>query len=123
MPMGIHRISAMNMGGMPSAMPVRKPSRVASVDSGERANVLVAGTTRAAVQASSRPQTDDASSPEQAHAAFQYALAALQDNAGTSSGTIAQSSPDQGQAGGVQQAGSAYAQVEQAAGQALDITA
>lgn len=120
--MGIHRISAMNMGGMPSAMPVTKPSRVASVDSGERANVVVAGTIRAAVQGASRP-ADMTSTPEQAHTAFQYALQALSDTGMTAGGTTAQPNIEV-QSGVVQQAGSAYAQVDQQqVGQALDLTA
>jgi hypothetical protein len=123
MSMGIHRISAMNMGGMPSAMPVRKPSRVSSVDSGERANVAVAGTTRAAVQGASRSQSaDTTSTPGQVHTAFQVVLAALSD-AGMTAGATAQPSTEQAQSGVVQQAGNAYVQVEQPAGQALDLTA
>ena len=118
MSMAISRISASGVAGMLYA--VTKPSRVAKVDSGNRANVVAAGTSSQIVQSVSGSQSDT-SSPEQAHTAFAYALAALQDNAGMTGG-VAQPSPDQGQSGGIQQAGSAYAQVEQAAGQALDIT-
>lgn len=102
-------------------LPVTKPSRVASVDSGERANVVVAGAIRAAVQGASRP-ADTTNTPEQAHTAFQSALQALSDTGMTAGGTTPQPSTEV-QSGVVQQAGSAYAQVEQAAGQALDITA
>ncbi len=73
-------------------------------------------TTQTPVQGSSRPQP--AATVEQVHTAFKYALAGLSSK-GT--GTTAQSSTEV-QSSGIQQASSAYAQVEQQAGQALDIT-
>jgi hypothetical protein len=119
MSMAISRISASGVAAM--LYPVTKPSRVAKVDSGNRANVVAAGTSSQAVQAISGSQTDTSSTPEQVHAAFQYTLAALSCVA-TGGASMAQSSPE-AQFGGVQQAGDAYAQVEQQAGQTLDITA
>ncbi len=123
MSMAISRISASGVAGMLYGMPVSKPRRVATVDSGDRARMVVTGTPSQAVQGASRPQPADTSStPEQVHAAFQYALA-FQGNGGMTGGTMAQSNAEV-QSGGVQQAGSAYAQVEQQqAGQVLDITA
>jgi hypothetical protein len=101
--------------------PVTKPSRVAKVDTG-RSNPASAASSQA-VQGTSRPQPADASSThEQIHAAFEYARVALASMGTTGSTSTAPSSPE-GQSGGIQQAGSAYAQIEQAARQALDITA
>ena len=95
--------------------PITKPSRVPKVGSGR---TFVRHST-ADAQSTSRPQPADTSStPDQIHAAFQYALAAFSSVAMSST---AQSSPEV-QSGGVQQA-SEYAQVEQQAGQTLDITA
>jgi len=124
--MAINRISVSGAAGMLYGMPVNKPSRVVNVDSGNRANVVAtAALSQTAVQGTSGARPADTSgTAEQVHAAFEYALAAFQGNAGTTGGAIAQSSPDQGQSGAVQQAGvAAYAQVEQASGQVLDLTA
>ena len=117
MSMAITRISASSVAAMLS--PVTKPQRVATVDSGNRASVVAAATSGQAVQSVSGSQSDTPS-PEQAHTAFQYALAAL--SSVTAASTPAQSSPEV-QSSGVQQAGVAYAQVEQDAGQVLDLTA
>ena len=118
MSMAISRISASGVAA--TLYPVTKPSRVANVDSGNRANVVAAGTSSQAVQGISGSQSDT-SSPEQTHAAFAYALAALQDNAGMT-GSAAQASQEV-QSGGVQQIGIAYEQVDQQVGEVLDITA
>jgi hypothetical protein len=119
MSMAISRISASGVAAM--LYPATKPSRVAKVDSGNRANVVAAGTSSQAVQAISGSQSDKSSTPEQVHVAFQYTLAALSSVA-TGGTSPAQSSPE-AQSGGVQQAGDAFAQIEQQAGQTLDITA
>jgi hypothetical protein len=125
MSMSISRISTNAVPSMLS--PVSKPSRLAKLGTGRTPTASTA-TPQAAVQgASPQPQPINTSSTtaEQAHAAFQYALAELQGSIGTTGdNTVAQTSPDQGQYAGVQQPGTAYAQVEQqAAGQVLDITA
>ena len=117
MSMAINRISASGVAAMLS--PVTKPQPVAKVDSGNRASVAAATSIRA-VQGVSGSQSDS-SSPEQAHTAFQYALTALSSVATTNA--PAQSSPEVQSSDG-QQAGVAYAQVEQQdAGQVLDLTA
>ena len=118
MSMAINRISASGVAAM--LYPVMKPGRVAKVDSGNRANVVAAGTSSQAVQGVSGSQSDASGTAEQARAAFQNALAALSSVAST--GTAAGSNSDV-QVGGAQQAGGAYAQVEMQTGQALDITA
>jgi hypothetical protein len=141
MSMAINRISA---GGVAAMLyPVTRPSRVPKIVSG-RSNSASAPSP--ATQNASRPQSADrTNTAEQVHAAFEYARAAL--SSGATMGTPPESSQTQtGQAtpstasvqsgaqpsGGVQQtsgfaangqAGSAYAQDEQQAGQTLDITA
>jgi hypothetical protein len=115
MSMAINRVSAAGVAAM--LYPVTKPSRLAKVGSGRTSSA-----SRADAQSTSRPQPAEASSPEQVHAAFQYAQAALGNMAAMSSTSMPQASPVD-QSGGIQQAGSAYAQVEQQAGQALDLTA
>ncbi len=113
MSMAINRISASGVAAM--LYPVVKPTRVAKVDTGRAATA----TSSQAVQGTSRPQSADTSSTaEQVHTGFQYALAALSSLA---TGTSSVAGPGDVQSG-VQQ-GSAYAQVEQAAGQTLDLTA
>ncbi len=134
MSMAIHRASANVVPVMLN--PVAKLSRVAKFGFGS--SKPAAATTQTTAQGSSRPQPADA---EQVHTAFKYALASLS-SLGTKTTTGAQPSTE-GQSGGaafeyarsalsstaqsspadVQQTGSAYAQVEQQAGQALDITA
>ncbi len=115
MSMAINRVSAAGVAAM--LYPVTKPSRVAKVGSGRTSS-----SSSADAQSTSRPQPANASStPEQVHAAFQYAQAAL-GNMATGSTSMTQASTEV-QSGGVQQAGSAYAQVEQQAGQMLDLTA
>ena len=76
MSMAINRISASSVAGM-SMMPVNKPSRVTRVDSGDRATVVAAGTSSQAVQGISGTQSGTSGTPDQVHAAFLYALAAL----------------------------------------------
>ncbi len=130
MSMAINRISASSVAAV--LYPVMKPSRVAKIDSGNRANVVAAGTSSQAVQGVSGSQSDASGTAEQAHAAFQYALAGLssmatdttvaQPSTEASSNVATTRSTSMAQSSGVQQAGSAYAQVEQQAGQALDIT-
>ena len=125
MSMAINSISASGVAAMLYGMPVNKPGRIAKVDTGRTAAASVtAGQT--AVQATSRSQAAEAprNTAEQVHATFQYALAALGSVA--ASGTASNYSSQIGQtlSSGVQQASSAaYAQVEQQAGQMLDITA
>ena len=116
MSMAINRVSAAGVAAM--LYPVTKPSRVAKVGSGRTSSASTAD-----AQSTSRPQPADASStPDQIHAAFQYAQAALSSVVNMSSTSIPQPT-DLGQSSGVQQAGTAYAQVEQQAGQTLDLTA
>ncbi len=116
MSMAINRVSAAGVAAM--LYPVIKPSRVAKVSGGARTS---SSASRTAAQGTSQPQPADTSSTaDQAHAEFAYALAAL-GNLNTT-GAVTQPSPDQVQTGVVQQA-SAFAQVEQAAGQTLDLTA
>jgi hypothetical protein len=114
MSMAINRVSANTVAAM--LYPVMKPSRVPKVGSGRTSSSASTSTT----QSTSRPQPADAAAAEPVHAAFEYARVAL-----SSLGTTPAAAPSntEGQAGGVQQAGSAYTQVEQQAGQALDITA
>ena len=134
--MAIHRASANLVPVMLN--PVAKPSRVAKFGSG-RSNPSSSTSSQTAAQGASRP----GSTAEQVHTAFKYALAGLSSMGSTGTGTVAQpstvgtltsiaatsgtsmaqSSPE-GQSGGVQQSGvAAQAQVEQQAGQALDLTA
>ncbi len=113
MSMAINRISASSVAGM--LYPVSKPSRVAKVDSGNRASMVAAGTSSQAVQGTASSQSNTSSTPEQVHTGFQYALAAFSSVATTSSTSTAQPSTEV-ESGIVQQAGSAYAQVEQQAG-------
>jgi len=122
MSMAINRISASGVAAMLYGMPINKPSRIAKVGTGRTTAASVMAS-QVAVQATSRPQAAETpSTAEQVHATFQYALAALSSVAAT--GNMTQSSTEQAQSGGVQQASSAaYAQVEQQAGQALDLTA
>ncbi len=117
MSMAISRVSANTVAAM--LYPVMKPSRVQRVGPG-RSNPLASSQ---AVQGTSSTQPTDTSSPEQVHAAFQSALAALS-SGGTAgaSGTATTQPGTEGQSGGVQQ-GVGYAQVEQEAGQTLDLTA
>jgi len=98
--------------------PVMRSNRVAKVGSGR--STSTSATTSQPAQSMSRPQAADTSGTEDVHAAFEYARTAL-DNVATMN-SVGQSSTE-GQSAEVQQAGSAYAQVEQQAGQALDITA
>jgi hypothetical protein len=121
MSMAINRVSASGVSSTLYAYQVTKPSRVANVTTDR---TPAAATTQAAVQPTSRqaPSADTSSSTAaQAHASFEYAKAAL-GNLSTAV-AVTQPSPNQEQAGVVQQASSAYAQVEQQAGQVLDITA
>ena len=90
MSMAINRISASGVAAMLYGMPVNKPSRVVKVDSGNRANIVAAGTSSQAVQGVSGSQSDTSSTAEQSHASFTYALAALSSVATTS--TMAQPS-------------------------------
>ena len=115
MSMAINRISASGVAGMLYGMPVNKPGRVTSVASGDRTNVVAAGTSSQAVQRVSGPQFDMPATPDQVHAAFQYALATL--------GSVAQASTQDQSSGFQQTAVAGYAQVEQQVGQVLDITA
>ncbi len=118
MSMAIHRAYANVVPAM--LHPVAKLGRVAKFGSGRSEST--SATTQPAVQGTSRPQpTDTTSTPEQIHASFQYALV-FQGNAGMTGGTVAQSSTEM-QAGGVQSGVAGYAQVEQQAGQTLDLTA
>ncbi len=140
MSMAIHRASANVVPVMLN--PVAKLSRVAKFGS---SSSKPASTSSETAQSTSRPQPADAG---RIHTAFKYALAGLSSlGTGTTAqpstegqsggvvfentrtalssettGTVAQSSTDV-QSGGVQQASSAYAQVEQQAGQMLDFTA
>jgi hypothetical protein len=98
--------------------PVMQPSRVATVGSGRLKST--SATASRAAQSTPRPQAADTSSTEDVHAAFEYARAVLGNIVTRNS--VGQSSTE-GQSAAVQQAGSAYAQVEQQTGQALDITA
>ena len=125
MSMAINSISASGVAAMLYGMPVNKPGRIAKVDTGRTtAASVTAGQT--AVKAASRPQAANplSNTAEQVHATFQSALAALGSVA--ASGTASNYSSQIGHtlSSGVQQASSAaYAQVEQQAGQMLDITA
>jgi len=112
-------ISSISANLVPAVLyPVTKPQRVPKVSGGRTSS---ASTT--AAQGTSRPQpADTTSTPDQIHAAFQYAQAALSSVVNMSSTSIPQPT-DLGQSSGVQQAGTAYAQVEQQAGQTLDLTA
>jgi len=116
MSMAINRVSAAGVAAM--LYPVTKPSRVAKVGSGRTSSASTAD-----AQSKSRPQTIDTSNTaEQIHTAFADALAALGNMAATSSTSMTQANTEV-QSSVVQQAGSAYTQVEQQAGQTLDITA
>jgi len=115
MSMAIHRTSANVVPAMLN--PVAKLSRVAKFGSGRS---KLASSTGQAPAPASRPQPADTSSTaDQVHTAFEYARVALGSSVAMDS-SMAQSSTEV--QSGVQQ-GSAYAQVEQQAGQALDITA
>jgi hypothetical protein len=117
MSIAISRVSANTVPAM--LYPVMQPSRVGKVGSGRSKSTLA--TTFQPAQSTSRPQAADTSSTaEDVHAAFEYARAALGNIATMNS--VGQSSTES-QSAAVQQAGSAYAQVEQQTGQALDITA
>ena len=116
MSMAVSRVSVNTVPAM--LYPVMQPSRVAKVGSGRSKSI--SATTSQPAQSTSRPQAAETSSTEDVHAAFESARVAL--------GTIAtmhsvgQSSME-GQSAKIQQASSAYAQVEQQVGQALDISA
>ncbi len=115
MSLAINRVSAAGVAAM--LYPVTKPSRVAKVGSGRTSSASTAD-----AQSTSRPQPAGTSTtPDQIHTAFKYAQAVL-GNMAASSPSMTQASPED-QSSVVQQAGSAYAQVEQQAGQALDLTA
>ncbi len=134
MSMAIHRASSNVVPVMLN--PIAKLGRLAKVGTGNSKSA--SATSPAAAQSASRPQPAS-STPEQIHTAFKYALAGL---SGTGTGTTAQPSTEEQSSGAasayaraalsstaqsspadVQQTGSAYAQVEQQAGQALDLTA
>ena len=116
MSMAIHRISA---NGVPAMLTCRstKLSRVAKVGSGSSKS----GATQAPAQAFTLAACRHVQhAPSRSMRRFTYALAAL-----SSVATHQHHGPAEFevQAGGVQQGVSAYAQVEQQVGQALDITA
>ncbi len=113
MSMAIHRTSANVVPAMLN--PVTKLSKVAKFGSGSSKS----GATQVPAQASRSQPADTSNTPEHVHAAFHYARSALSSMA-ISSTSMTQSSPEV--QSGVQQ-GSSYAQVEQQAGQTLDITA
>lgn len=119
MSMAINRVSASNVAAM--LLPAMKPTRVAKFGSG-RSNTASTANSQA-LQSTARSQPADTTSTAEIHAGFEFALAAL-GSVGTAGYTAnVQPSPNQEQTGVVQQAGGAYAQVEQQAGQVLDITA
>ena len=102
MSMAISRISASGVASMMYGMPVNRPSRVAKVDSGDRANIVVAGTSSQAVQSISGSQSDTSGTADQVQAAFQYARAGLSSMVATSSTSMTQASSGE-QAGRVHQ--------------------
>ncbi len=113
--MAIHRTSANVVPVMLN--PVTKLSKVAKFGSGSSKS---ASTSSPAGQDATSPQpADTPRTADQVHAAFHYARSALSSMA-MGSTNMTQSSPEV--QSGVQQ-GSSYAQVEQQAGQTLDITA
>jgi len=124
MSMAINSISASGVAAMLYGMPINKPGRVEKFGTGRTTAASVTGQT--AVQATSRSQSANplSNTAEQVHATFQYALTALGNLATTGMATSYSSQMGQLLSRGVQQASSAaYAQVEQQAGQVLDITA
>jgi len=114
MSMAINRISASGVAAM--LYPVMKPSRVPKVAPDSKTAASAAD--QSAVQAAPQP-ADTSRTPDQVHAAFENARAAL---GSVTTGTTSAEPSTGVQSGGLQQ-GRAYARGEQQAGQVLDFTA